>query len=147
MHHWCFWSGLPEGNGRVICPKHAASQIGDRQKTAAVRNHTFESGLSQRQESERTWNEHRNLENASGGANGKPNGRSRGKTAGSGPTLRHIGGSEAVSGEYFLETHPVGTLMVQGETWFRASEICEVLEIGTPRQWCLDAARRRNRAS
>jgi BRO family, N-terminal domain len=55
------------------------------------------------------------------------------KQSSSAASHRQLDGEGAVSGEYSFQNHPVRTLTTQGETWFRASEVCEVLEIVNPR--------------
>lgn len=47
---------------------------------------------------------------------------------------RFIGGEGAVSADHLFQNRKVRTLTLLGETWFWATEVCEVLQIRDPRQ-------------
>jgi prophage antirepressor-like protein len=47
---------------------------------------------------------------------------------------RFIGGEGAVSADHLFQNRKVRTLTLLGETWFWATEVCEVLQIRSPRQ-------------
>ena len=47
---------------------------------------------------------------------------------------RQIGGEGTVSGEYSFQGRPVRTIVQDGETWFYATDVCDVLEHTNPRK-------------
>jgi hypothetical protein len=54
--------------------------------------------------------------------------------ASSATSPRHIGGEGTVSGEFSFQGHPVRTIALEGETWFYATDVCDVLEHTNPRK-------------